>query len=328
MMERSNYNILLSDFVEQYMIVNFNDKKTYAANFLYIAGLVWNDLFIKTFFSTKNVEVYVERDSEGYFIYKPKDCIQVLGVSVDDECGRTPLIISSTVPMEATKALPKGKCRSCDSDLCSIIDSSIVLRTEIVDGVSYSLKTFIDRLSNGDLIEVVEKIENNLITGKPEKVLHRKPLCTLEVYDCGCPKPTISNRELITSCGCDCLGFPICCNPCIKPEISSKYGYFNFDIYSDKIRLKSSVDRSLPKMLILAYKPSGKSQQGELQVPEYAVTTMFDGMKFYSSYKDIPSVREMNKRMWKASQFELALSLAPFDPEAFRKLQSIVPKWG
>lgn len=323
------HNMLLSDVVDQFMIVTFNDKKVYFSNYLLIAKIAWKELFNKTFFASKNLTVNLEQDSTGYFIRKPKDCMRVLGVSVDDVNGRHPLLVNSRVALESNyPEVPKGTCRECNSDLCSIIDSSIVLRSEIYNDQTYQLKTYIDRYSSGELVEVKEVMEHDTVTGVTAKVLQRKPLCTLKVYDCGCPEPILDNITKIEQCGCNSLGYAICCVPTKSEQPLSNYGYFNYEIDSSKIRLKSAECSKLPAMLILAYQSNGESGIAELQVPEYALTTMFEGIKFYGGYREHPSLRRGYKRNWEEAKVELMMYLAPFDAAAFRSIQGIMPKWG
>lgn len=326
-METGHNNYLLSDVVDQFYAVTFNDKKAYFSNYLLIAKIAWNELFKKTFYSSKNVALPLEHDSTGYFIRKPSDCTRVLGVSVDDDCGRHPLLINSKVPLE-TSTIPKGSCRECDSDLCAIIDSSIILRSEVFNGRTYQLKTYIDRYSSGELVEVKEVMEHDAESNKDVKVQQRKSLCTLKVYPCGCPEPIAENLSKIKTCGCNCLGYAVCCRSCEKEQPSSKYGYFNYEIDSNKIRLKSAACSSLPSMLILAFQSNGEANMGELQVPWYALTVMFEGLKFYGGYREHPNLREAYKRNWERAKTELMMYLTPFDPVAFRSVQGILPKWG
>lgn len=323
--------ILLSDAVDQYCILTFNDKKQYYTNHLFLAKLAWKELFLKTFYSAINLVCEVKKDATGYYIDKPKGIVRVLSVSVDDECGRHPLLINPSISMDTVK-LPSGKCKSCDSYLCDIIESNITIRQEVFNGITYTLKTFTERNLGGDIYTVTEKLEYDQKSNTVEKVQHREKTCTLEVYsDCGCPKPTAANVDLLRKCGCDCAGFTICCNPCEKPLLKSKYGYYNHTIDGNKIRLQAAENTKLPNNVILAHQTNGEGREEELMVPEYGLVPIFAGIKFFKTmYRENMTNRneESAKRNWESEKSKMALFLAPFDPVMFRKIQSIMPKWG
>lgn len=327
--------ITLTDAVEQFMILSFNDRKAYFLNHLAHASEVWKKLFWTTIFAIKEVELEVQYDKEiGYYLIKPRDMSRLISIQARKGDMLHSLLLSPDVPMHIN-SLPVSKKCSCNSNdqLCDVIDTKIITHTENFNGEDYILKTFYEHLESGDINKVEEFVSFDHV--KDEVIIEQRKVAVERVKTkaCGCIKDTPDNRIILAShCGCGLSNF----REDGKFILRNEYGYYNHRFEGDKIFLypanKVNFNAEfLPKRINVAYQTNGKANQGEVILPDYASMTFNHGMNYFieAFRKNQNSRLVVNnlKATWEEAQVDLLLFMNPFDLEAFAKLETIFPKW-
>ena len=322
----------LADIVDQYMMLTFNDKRTYYANHLLIAEIVWGELFLKTLFTVKQVELPVYYSKEfGYRLKKPRDLTRLLGVSAKYGNSYYPLIVSTDVPTDIQfTALPKN-CQCKDqANLCGLVESKVETRTEI-DTITLKpviLKTYFKAKADG----VIKRYEENLVydsaTQKNVINVTITDVATVEMKPCGCIKDTPPARATIkTYCGC---GYQSGISQEEQDKfLDTKFGYFNHTMEGQYINLlpASSIRETaedFPKKLLVSYQSNGRNGLADSIVPDFAREAIFAGMNYYGrAYRHNTNRLSMRdyKFNYKSAIKDLQEFLNPIDLTAFSEIE-------
>jgi len=334
--QQLNFNdapgITLSDMTEQYMILSFNDKKTYFLNYLFHAQQVFKALFRNTIYSVVQVSVPLEYSTkEGYFIRKPKGLSRLLSISVVEDGQYYPLIISEKVATEIIEqAIPK-KCKCVNkANFNSVLDTRIEVSTEVFHNNSIKLKKYFQHNGDGTILEVQEFPVYNQSTGLVTIEKKTKVAASVSVDTCGCIKDTPENKTMLfDKCGLNDYYY--------NEDFSfNTYGYYNWTVDGQKIFIYPSSDiyanaKKLPKTVVVSFQTNGVNASGDFIVPEDAAMALWAGMTYYASLHSQTDnrlrIREL-KRYWENEKENLMYSRNPIHLETLKSIEGRIHKWG
>lgn len=168
----------------------------------------------------------------------------------------------------------------------------------------------------------------------------QKVLCKIDVKPCGCPENTTTNEEVfLQNCGAYCRPTANCFRRhevCNKYYANSNYEFCLGTIktsecgtriyYIPKPISQGQPPRKLPEYLLVNFQTSGENCSQMVEVPEFALETMFYGMDFRTSrFNNMFNWREkqVKKEQYKASQNDLILYLSPFNLQQLSNVQDI-----
>lgn len=322
----------LADIVDQYMMLEFNDKRTYYANHLLIAEIVWCELFLKTLFTVKQVVLPVFYSKEhGFRVKKPKDLTRLLGVSAKYGNVYYPLIVSTDVPTDIQFTTAPKNCQCKDkADLCSMVESKVETRTEIdgISGAKVILKTYYKTKADGIIKRYDETLAYDSATQKNVINTTITDVATVEMKPCGCIKDTPAARATIKSyCGCS---FQSDMTDYLQDTfLDTKFGYYNYTMEGDYIHLKPASDvrdtaENFPETLMVSYQSNGRNGLADSIVPEFARTTIFAGMNYYGrAYRKTTNRLSMRdfKVNYKSAIEDLQKFLNPIDLDFFSNIE-------
>lgn len=325
--------LTLTEAVNNYMMLSFNETRKYLANYLAAAQWAWKDIVTDTVWQVQHKYVQVDRSSFPYTIPKPKGMTALLNVSVTDSCNNLQSLIDDKYMNILDKPKFKKPCAKhkdcgCEDALCDAIDSIAVRQKDVmIDGVAYIEKIWNKRYPNGDLYELREtpvKVYNADGSYTATMDFQETFICKLEVTSCGCVLPTPKNKSLIISaCGCflsDCILEE--CKTDI-PVTKSKFGKFKM---GDDGRIVVVTDEDF---VIVSYKTNGQCAE-EIIVDEVMLPALWAGIVFYTTaYNNGKGPREKQhaKQMFEAAKFELAENQNPIRSDEFVRIGQNFTQW-
>jgi len=265
---------------------------------------------------------------------------------------------------QPTSSQKKCGCGACDcGGLCEDINS-LTYTTKVlftISGVDYYEKDWVKVCPNGDILEyrIVPTKKYNTFTGDGgdynrdynndyligtspfqdftiEYVTTQKIICKLTLLPCGCPENTVDNINLLNNyCGCYLPFNAFCkrkqCNTKVTGEIN---GYDNLGsikvsecgtkIYYIPHPTCDGTPPLLPTSLLLNWQTSGENCNEIVQVPEYAIETLFYGIDFNSKrFNNAYSLGEKaeSKYNWQDAQNQLVLFLNPLNLDYLAQIQ-------
>lgn len=326
--------LTLTEVVNQYMLQSFNDKRKYYLNYLVTAKWAWKDLLWNTVWQVKSKYVEVDKSTMPYSIPVPADMIRFLNVSEVDSCGNLqPYAIDDYMNvLEKPKSKTKCNCHKncgCEDALCDAIDSiSVRLKEHLIDGNVYTEKVWNKRCDNGDLLEIREvpvKDYSSELNYEVKIDVQEKLICSFEVNECGCIKPTQSNLKLlVTNCGCyltSCMA-----GNCDTDLHKTPNDYGRIKIENNRIYIDGNTD-----WVILSYQTNGECGGEEILVPEIAVDALMFGIDYRAkAFK--PNVqryeKEMSRKEYNRAKMDLQMFLNPIRIDEFMRISWQFPVWG
>jgi hypothetical protein len=328
----------VSDLVANFMMEQGNSNQSHYAGNLVRAARVWEDLTFDTIWKIKYKAVTVNPKDNS--IKMPSDMLRLLNLNVVNECGLyVPLGFNpaiATVKMDCPAKV--CSCETCkgDNSYCVALDAvSVVSETVYINGYPFDKKTWTQKGDGGTLQKVIQypyPILPYPQSGAPtiEYRTEYETVCTLDVTETNCIKPTESNRQLLEQhCGCTVVAWQqkMCCST-DGAILKSDYGYWNWDAQcpDQKVILKDVK----AKQVIIAYQSSGNCGTDELIIPRRAL----DAMQYGIVHRQVawsPAANRLEKReaknAYEESKWDLSRWLHPVDIDAMDQLRDIIMKW-
>lgn len=339
----------LAECVDEYLAQRFISKKKYFSAYMIIAKNYWKKIFKNTIYAVNSEWKPLKKGVPYNYIDKPQGLVRLFSVAQTNECGEiVPLFYNNTINIISKPTEKKCSCDKCDcSGLCDDINS-MVYTTKLLftdNGAEYYEKKWVKPCPNGDIIEYreVPTKKYNSFEGDTSPSdytivteVFQETICKLKTKVCGCPEDTIENCELInTFCGAF-LPINACCR---KKDCDNFLGEINnngkgsikFSECGTKIYfIPHDKTKKLPDYLLVNWQTSGENCSDVVQVPDYAIETMFSGIHFYSiRFNSSYSINEKNEAKWAANAGEndLIMYLNPLSLKTLSTIQNAEIKW-
>lgn len=359
----------LSECVDEYLAQRQIDRKKYYSSYLISSKFVWKELFKNTICAVSSEWKTLKKGEPYNYIDAPSGMKLLFSVcTVDKHCNKLiPLFYNNTIniikkPLESQKQCGCGA--SCDCGGLCETSNSLTFTTKVlftINGVDYIEKKWVKVCPNGDILEyttVPIKKYNNFLgdpgdyntdymndfdIGHPPfsdySIVYenfQKILCKLDVAPCGCPVESDENEQKLNEfCGCF-MPFNSCCK---KRHCNSFLGEINNNCKGE-VKLSECGtkiyfiphphQKGLPDFLLVNYQTSGENCSDFVQVPDYAIETMFFGIDYYSiRFNHSYSRNDVNgaKLAFRDSQNQLILDLNKISLEWLSTIQDAKIVW-
>lgn len=328
----------LTEIVERYCVMQFNNRQKGFKNYLVMAEQVWNDLFNNTLWCFKSVWLTPQQGSPYPFINLPENYSRML--SLRSECvGKDgvsflqPVLANDTTTAMAKPAVKACGCKKncgCGALCDGVASMSYETYTVTIAGTDYEGRTWIEVQPNGDVwrwrevptpfydstgefdgtqfdptqfdTNIGEAITNVQIVKLQERI------GKVELKACGCVAETPENKTVLGSCFC---------TGCASTQKGARTTY-KFSDCGTKLYLIGAVKSNY----LLQYQLSGAS--AEADVPRYAAKAVWDGITFFSrAYNNSVSRSEVKalETTYRASKNTILEYLNPIDLDVVNQLR-------
>lgn len=370
MMQPNCQTYFLSGVVDNLLIDKQISKKKYMAAYMVMAKKEWQKLYRNTIWEVQSKWMTLQAGDPYNFVYVPEGVSRLLSVSVEDEFGNIqPLFYNPQINIQKKPSEKKCGCTAdCDCGGVCEAANSMTYTTKLlftINGVEYYEKTWTELCSNGDVIMWTEtptkKYDNTTGDGGSYNddynddydiapaplsnytivtVKTQKKVCKLETLECGCPKDTEENEELLTdTCGCNInwnCSLKRKCRKVYFENIDNNYfGEIKLSDCGNKIyyrpspKWKYEVGTKTPDFLLVSFQSNGLPN-GDVLVPDYCIDALEAGIYFRSIRFNtaIPnSVKEDAKAQYNDECAKLVGFLNPVSLIEVGKIQDISIKW-
>lgn len=363
-MANENKIYTLAEGTDEYLALRQISKKKYFPSYIIAAKWAWKQLFKNTIFAVNSQWFTLQKGDPYNYVEMPPNTVRLFSVSLTNKHNEIkPLFYDNTINIIAkpTSSQRKCGCNKCDcGGLCDDVNS-LTYTTKLIftiNGVEYYEKIWTKVCPNGDVIEyrIVPTKKYNSYAGDGGDYTNdymndynigaapfsdytivypefQKVICKLDVKPCGCPENTDENiQKLNDYCGCYLPANAHCKKKRDTPflgEINSdEYGTVKVSECGTKIYYipprHHHKHHIQPEFLLVNWQTSGENCSQMVQVPDYAIDTLFTGIDFYSkrfnnSYNK--TEKDDAKYAWNSAQNDLISYLNPISLEWLSTVQ-------
>lgn len=357
----------LAESVDEYLSLRQISKKKYFPSYLISAKFAWRSLFKNTIYATNSQWLTLKKGVPYNYVDMPPNVVRLFSVSTIDDCNNVVNLFYNSQKNILPKPLSSQKkcgCGACDCGGLCEDTNSLVYTTKIlftILGVDYIEKTWLKVCPNGDIIEYKEiptKKYNDFVGDSGDYMndymndydiadppfsdytivteKFQKVICKLQTKVCGCPDDTPENIGLLnTFCGCYLPETSHCkkktCEVFLGEINNNCQGTVKVSECGNTIYyIPDPIKKVIPEFLLVNWQTSGENCSSVVQVPEYAIETLFSGIDYYSKrYNNSYSSNErlLSKYEWQDAQDKLIAFLNPLSLKWLSTVVDAEIKW-
>ncbi len=316
----------LGETVEDLLLRKFNQRRKYFANYFRIAQDIYKDIYrtILPSISSRYVEVFPADSNNLYpYVYYPSEYVKFYGISITNKHNELLEVFYNNNINVFTKPHVQKKCGCLTTDVSDCIDNlQAIITDKVIDGTTYYQKDWVVCCENGDVKQYSEIPVKTYGTaggsysqdyGDDYDIISEgtnvtviqvyKNLGRLETKDCGCPKESDVNKDLIfNKCGCFLGVKPHCCKVWYDKGRIKCTGEMKFSECGTKIYLK---DVKTDDGFVVIHGQLDPAKCGEeIMVDDYVRKSIWYGVEYesmvFSPRATIGDKREAERRYSKA----------------------------